>query len=648
MNFIKSFDNTENSSSIVQDVLEQIKKKSEEISTSDASYKLLQSLSNPTNLTNPQIINTLNRRKKDENRFILPALKSRRMINTDKYNSITNKYLVRSNSNILSRNQHNSFISDPFDIKSYKNFIEKAENDLLENEEKKILKRILEKYGRSQDDFINNNNIPLNSLKKKRIDKSLNYDEIWEKLKKSQSFIKKKKKDVRINFLKFIPRKQMIEKCNNIRLLYYNKNNKNERFKKYLSIKNMQMKSTDNIIKKLENSKDLLGDKYNEKYKSYIHFLNQTYEEENLKNDDIIKVKNNIIHEINKLQRQIDKLKNTKKIIIDWIYLLISVKEKRLLLPNYYKYIIEDNIPYENINLIFNNRYHLNINDYYRILNYKNQTVYETADDFIKDLDKFQMNSLNKLDIIAEIVNENNNLKSELDELKLLDINWQNDYNEKYKQLSEKHNYLKEENTNLEMNLIKIKSQKKPVKKYKDKILLNKLAIFAKFNSNNEGSNFFLKNDKSTLFYISICLYYILKTRNFPKLNSKKFILDFQKSDVYNMLIIFQYAEDALDILNKERQFYLSKKESREIYQKIKAEFDKEAKKERLGVKIEMRKKQEEEKIELFKQKLNKKYIKKMRKIDFDYYRKLNRNKNKSLDMEIKRETKFEDFFYDI
>ena len=34
-----------------------------------------------------------------------------------------------------------------------------------------------------------------------------------------------------------------------------------------------------------------------------------------------------------------------------------------------------------------------------------------------------------------------------------------------------------------------------------------------------------------------------------------KFILDFQKSDVYNMLIIFQYAEDALDILNKERIF---------------------------------------------------------------------------------------------
>ena len=79
------------------------------------------------------------------------------MINTDKYNSITNKYLVRSNSNILSRNQHNSFISDPFDIKSYKNFIEKAENDLLENEEKKILKRILEKDDRSQDEFINNN-----------------------------------------------------------------------------------------------------------------------------------------------------------------------------------------------------------------------------------------------------------------------------------------------------------------------------------------------------------------------------------------------------------------------------------------------------------------------------------------------------------
>ena len=60
-----------------------------------------------------------------------------------------------------------------------------------------------------------------------------------------------------------------------------------------------------------------------------------------------------------------------------------------------------------------------------------------------------------------------------------------------------------------------------------------------------------------------------------------------------------------------------------------------------------MRKKAENDKIEKFKEKLNKKYYKRMRKIDFDYYRKEKRQKNKSLDINIKRQTKFEDFFYD-
>ena len=40
------------------EILNQIKKQTEEISTSDASIPLLKNLSNPTNLTNPQIIGT--------------------------------------------------------------------------------------------------------------------------------------------------------------------------------------------------------------------------------------------------------------------------------------------------------------------------------------------------------------------------------------------------------------------------------------------------------------------------------------------------------------------------------------------------------------------------------------------------------------
>ena len=127
MHFNRSIDNTENSSSMYPDIIEQIKKKSEELSTSEASIKLLQNLSNPTNLTNPQIINSLSRRNKDRNKFILPSLKSRRFISSDKSDFIPEKFLVRSNSNILSRNHQSSFTSDPLDFNHYKKLIEKAE-----------------------------------------------------------------------------------------------------------------------------------------------------------------------------------------------------------------------------------------------------------------------------------------------------------------------------------------------------------------------------------------------------------------------------------------------------------------------------------------------------------------------------------------
>ena len=145
MYFNKSIDNTENSSSMYPEIIEQIKKKSEEISTSEASIKLFQNLSNPTNLTNPQIINSLSRRNKDRNKFILPSLKSRRVISSDKSDFIPEKFLVRSNSNVLSRNHQSSFTNDPFDFNHYKKLIEKAEKDILEKEEKSRMKKLLEK-----------------------------------------------------------------------------------------------------------------------------------------------------------------------------------------------------------------------------------------------------------------------------------------------------------------------------------------------------------------------------------------------------------------------------------------------------------------------------------------------------------------------
>ena len=224
MNFNKSSENTENSSN-VKSVLEQIKKKTEEISTSEASIKFLSNLSNPTNLTNPLIINSLSKRNQEEKKFHLPSLKSRRVIMKIKNEMIPQKFISRSNSNILSRNQNISFFNEPFDLKNYQNLFEKAEKDLLDIREKKRFKNILQKLNRENDisKIDNSNNIELNDNSIKN-----NKSKLWSKLKHSNSYIAPKDKDVRINYFKFIPKKKAIEKSNNIRLLHYIRMNKNE------------------------------------------------------------------------------------------------------------------------------------------------------------------------------------------------------------------------------------------------------------------------------------------------------------------------------------------------------------------------------------------------------------------------------------
>ena len=654
MNFNRSIDNIANYSSMYPDIMEQIKKKSEEMSTSEASYKLLQNLSNPTNLTNPLIVNSLSKRNKGRNRYNLPSLKGKRMINSNNNEIIPTKFISRSNSNIISGNNQNSLANDPFDFNNYQKLILKAEKDILEKHDKIRIKKIITKIERNTDDLKSLNTdknkgfSAKNNLKRGEMDKIVNYDDIWEKLKRGKSLNSKRNKEVRISYGKFIPINKTIDISNNIRLLNYHYKNKNERLRKYLSMKNIEMKSTDKIIQKLENSKHYLGNKYKEDYKSYINFLNKTYDDEILKNDDILKQKSDIIHEINNIQRQIERLKNTKINIINWIYFQIQVKERKITLPIYYKYIIEDNIPYENINKISKGKYYLNITEYNKIVNLKKHCLYEKAEDFLGDLERIQMKSLTRINEDLELFSSEQYLKAELEELKSYNINVVTQYNKAYKRLIEELKYVKNENEHLEKKLYQEKMKKPITRTYKDNALIKKLAIFANMNSDDKGGDSFLRNDKPTIYYIAICLYYILMLRKFPELKNKQLVLDKEKSDEYNMLLIFKYAQDVIDILYKEKNYYLSNKIWREEYMRIKAEIDKELRREKNVVKVEMFKKIEDEKIEKFKQKLNKRYYKRMRKIDFDHFRKEKRAKNKSLDVNIKRQTKFEDFLDDI
>ena len=644
MKFNKSIENSENSSSIIiPDILDQIKKRSEELSTSEASIRLLQNLSNPTNLTNPFIINTLNQKKNQKIKYYLPSLVNKRAINKNN-DIISNRILSRSKSDIIINNPITSATHDLLDLPNYQKLIEKAEEDFSTIQQKKRKKKILEKINKTIDvnkSILDNNNKNIN-------EKTKNFNDIWEKLKRSKGFGNKIEKDLRIDINKFLPRRQAIEKSNIIRIINYNNKNKDERYNKIIEMKKLEIKSTDNIIKKLEKSKNYLGNKYEEEYKMYIRFLNKKYEEESFKNDDIIKQKNIILKDIDKLKRDIEKITKLKQSILDWIYIQIQVKEKKIILPEYYKYIIETNIPYESIKKITKGKYNLNLKEYNKIKEYKKNYIYEEPKKFFKDLDEIQMESLNKLDRKLEIYDEIKILNKELDILKSENLIIEKRFNEKYKQLSQELTQVKKENTGLELRLIQVKAKKPITRTYKDNYLINKLALFAKMNSNEDGMKFILKNDKPTIFYITICLYNILLMRDYPELHGRKLILDWDKSDEYNMMLIFQYAADVLDILNKEKENYLSNKKFREEYNKIMSEMEKKVRKERAIVQVKMQKKLEMEKVEKLKEKINKKYYKQKRKIDFDYYRKEGKNKNRSLDIDIKRQTRLEDFLYDI
>lgn len=72
------------------------------------------------------------------------------------------------------------------------------------------------------------------------------------------------------------------------------------------------------------------------------------------------------------------------------------MRKRKPILPNYYKQILEDNIPYKNINRINIGKYRLDIKEYNEIYNYKNQPLYDDVDEMVKDLNQFQLVSLDK------------------------------------------------------------------------------------------------------------------------------------------------------------------------------------------------------------------------------------------------------------
>ena len=643
-------------SSMIPDVLEQIKKKSEELSTSDASIKLLQNLTNPTNLTNPQIISTLNHNTNNNFPKInkLPLIKPNRLIFSNEY---TKKMPKKSKSEIMTINLSPFSTIDPFNLNNYHKLIERAELEILFDKEKqkprkrifleKINKNFLSRRNSLLSRNVNDEN-PLMILPENKSEISEKED-IWEKVKNTNLISINREKDIKTSFINFIPKKDYIEKTNLIKLLQFNNKNKNERYYNYLSMKNSQMKSTDDTMNKLQKSKDFLEKKYNDEYVSYLRFLGKELEKEKKKEIILKEQVDEILYEVNKLQKNIDKIKNHKKSLINWLYFQIQVKESLPQLPEYYESIIEDNLSLSEINKKGKGKYHLDLDEYLRIMNYRGKNIYDDANNFFKKLEDLEIRSLTILNNKLDSLEEDKMLKKELDELQKKYLLLYTDNNSKCKELNYHLRDAKTIYNELKNKLFSIKNIRDPNKKCTDINVFTKLISYSKLHCNNKLTNFILKKENKMVYYFALCLYHIISLCDFDEIKYNKLSINYFKDEDRTILDILDYAEKILNLLLAQKKYYYSDENLKKIYLKVKSEIDKKTKIEKIQIQIKLRKEKEIEKAEKLKEKINKHYYKPSRKIDFDYYRKeMNKKHQNVMNKSIKRETKFEDFFYDI
>jgi len=643
--------NSENSS-VTPDILEQIKKKSEEISTSDASTKLLQNLSNPTNLTNPQIINSLNRNDK------LPLIKKNKLTFSKDY---IRNFPKKSKSELSIKSNKSQFSTiDPFDLDIYHKLVEKAELEILSNKNKEASRKkiILEKIDQNLISekqllkFNRNDNIkpPKKCFSQNQLIIPEEEEDIWEKVKNMKLSQGNKVKDKKTNFVKFIPKNEYISKTNLIKFLKFNNNNKNERYHQYLSLSNSQMKSTDNTIKKLQKSKDFLEKKYNDQYILYLKFLKETLEKEKVVKIELMNETNKRLFEVNKLQKYITKITNVKDNLIRWLYLQIQVKEKLPKIPEYYKYIIEDDISLDEVNKRGQGKYNISYNEYMRIKNYRGKNIYNNPNTLIKKIETFEDILLSKLNNNLDKIDNDKKFKEEFEDIKRMFNVRTNEDNEKLKNLIYDLKNVKKRNIELQNDLIKVKKEKNFVRRNKNKEIIKRLQLLFIHYSNDEIDNVLKKNNKPTLYYLILSLYYIVTSHNFKQLENIKIKLDFYKPDEKLILEVLEYAENVLNLLISNKKYYYSNPKLKQRYIETKDEIDKSSKIEKMIIHMKMQKQQEDEKKKKLMEKINKQYIKPRRKIDYEYYKKEMCKKNGSIMMQksIKKETRFEDFLHDI
>ena len=635
------------------EILEQIKKQNEEFST-DGSVQLFKNLSNPTNLTNPQIIGTqrtnVTTTKSPSSscyKKIVPKLKKRKI-----YRTKTDIDLIRD---ILFNKQNES-----------KNLIKKEEKNI-------ILKKNNINY------FLDEKTSCLTTKGKVKL------KPIWEKIKTPKvSLIKQK--DIRINITKKALARNFIDDYKMISQIKYNTDIKREKFERMINIKHSQLSSINNTEEKISKLKNIILKDYNKNYVLYLRFLNNNLEKKSQISNELLGDSLKIKSEINKLNNKIIKIIERKCTILKWIGFFIQVKEKLKNIPEFYFDILEENDNYNVYNLgdeifrktkfIITDFSHLilkkknlesqqiKISETTRekILKYRYNLIFEEPEEIMDHYTNLQSKWLKEIEQRDNLVKEIDSLKQKISNFEESNFIWdEKRLIEKlklvkniYHQLKNQYDLLKSQDRKvikkicgdeLSPKISKINSPDFP--DIYDNIynaMLNNLNFYTvktKSNKNRINSSFKGAENliNTNLYNLILDLFSTLNQNNFIKFDFSNFI---KNSNINPIFEIMNYIELAVNFLFQEKYKYLQDPNLKEKYLTIQANFSKENKRYKILKLIKLRQFKLNKQIKEMNEKgKRKKYLTK-RKIDYSLYKKLNINKPKKI-QEKNEETKKEE-----
>ena len=272
--------------------------------------------------------------------------------------SITQKKNKEKNELFLSKNKSNKTIF-PF----YQTLTEFNTNKKMEkfknnkffstNDIRKHNNKVLNKYNNYSDRRFNtiNNMISSNRVlcikeKESKIEllKELGKENIKHEKKINKKFIsilraKQKKFNVKKEGLQ-----NMLVQTRNLMLYKYTQNIKKEINKRMQENYENKLESIKDKINTIKMGTNLYDIKLANKLTEYIKYMISYRDEEKKKCDLLENNKNKYKKEIMLLQNKIKKAQLEKDNILRWVYFQIKMKEKKLILPQYYQIIIETDI----------------------------------------------------------------------------------------------------------------------------------------------------------------------------------------------------------------------------------------------------------------------------------------------------------------